>query len=124
MARRRRMKAPVLSRLTWAWLGSLMLFAAVVGVIVYSANSGEGPGRIALPVDRIEIFARNATPSPGSEERIEAPVSRNEPAGGPQLAEAETDEMGEEGEDGLVLIYPGENDLYTENKNDPYYDEE
>lgn len=122
MARRRRMKAPVLSRLTWAWLGSLVLFAGAGAVMIYSSKSGEGPGRIALPVDRLEIFARNVNPAPGSEERIDAPALRDAPAGGPQLSEA--NEMGEESEDGLVLIYPGEHDLYAENNDDPLYDDE
>ncbi|WP_375201655.1 divergent polysaccharide deacetylase family protein [Hyphococcus sp.] len=120
MPRRRRIKAPVLSRLTWAWLGSLVLFAGAVGVFVYSARTGEGPGRIALPVDHIEIFARNTPPAPGTEERIEAPVLREPPAGAQQLAQAPS---GEETEDGLVLIYPGANDLRTDEEDGLLYDE-
>ncbi len=117
------MKAPVLSRLTWAWLGSLALLAGGAGVIIYSAQSGEGPGRIALPVDKVEIFARAPAPapgSPGSEERIDAPALRD----ATQYAEVMPGAPGEEGEDGLVLIYPGENDLYAENETDPLYDDD
>ena len=112
------MKTPVLSRLTWAWLGSLALFAGLVGVFAYSSKSGEGVGRIALSVDRLEIFARNPTAAPGSEERITAPALRDDAKDTQQFAE------GEEGEDGLVLIYPDENDLYAENEDDPFYDDD
>ena len=115
------MKPPVLSRLTWAWLGSLALFAGAAGVMVYSARTGEGPGRIALPVDRIEIFARNAPPAPGSEERIEAPVLRQPPAGEIKLAQTAP---GEDSEDGLVLIYPGGDDLRTDDEDDLYFEDD
>ncbi len=118
------MKAPVLSRLAWAWLGSVALFAGAGGAIFYFAQSGEGPGRIALPVNGIELFARAPTPAPGTEERIAAPALREAPSGGPQLAEMNPSAETEETEDGLVLIYPGENDLYAENENELLYEEE
>ena len=79
------MKAPVLSRLTWAWLASAALFAGAAGAMFYAAQSGEGPGRIALPVDGIELFARAPIPAPGAEERIEAPALRDAPSGGLHL---------------------------------------
>ena len=112
MQRRKRFKAPVLSRLTWAWLGSLVLFAGAVSLFIYSERHGDGPGRIALPIDGIEIFARHQPPAPGTEERIVAPALR------------EAEAPGMEGEDGLVLIYPDENDLYAESETDPLYDDE
>lgn len=113
MKRRRRLKTPVLSRLTWAWLGAFGVFIAVGGLFLHFARSGEGVQRIALPVDQVEVFARASSVQAGSEERIAAPALRDA-AGGPALAASERGEtQGEETDDGLVLIYPGENDLFA-----------
>lgn len=71
--RRRKFRPPVLSRLTLAWLGAFSLLALLSGVFLYSALSDHGPGRIALPVGRVETMAQAQPPKPAVEERLETP---------------------------------------------------
>lgn len=107
------MKTPVISRLTWAWLGAFACLTGFGGFVFFAAQSGEGAERIALPVDQVEIFARAPRAQPGSEERIAAPALRDA-AGGPALADAaEGLAPGDETQDGLTLIYPGENEFFA-----------
>lgn len=123
MLRRRRLRRPVLSRLTWAWLGACGVFVALVATFLQAAGSRDGAERIALPVDHIEIFARApdrdatriAAASPGAEERISAPGLR-ESAGGPDTT-GDDSVVGDE-EDGLTLIYPDTDDHFAENEED------
>ncbi|WDI32905.1 divergent polysaccharide deacetylase family protein [Hyphococcus flavus] len=105
---RRRFKLPVISRLTWAWLlaGSATVLAGAV--FFNAAFSNEGAARIALPVGLPEMMARP------QEERLAPPPV---PASGDVRREATQLAAlaeGEETEDGLTLIYPGESTLYTE----------
>ena len=58
--RRRKYRPPVLSRLTLAWLSAFGLVVVLAGVFTYSASSDHGPGRIALALEGIEVFARPA----------------------------------------------------------------
>lgn len=122
MSRRRRLKRPVLSRLTWAWLGASCVFMALAAVFFRAATSGDGAERVALPVDRIETFARAperdaarlASVSPAREERIVAPdlgegTGPQDEAGGDMLD-------GDSGDEGLTLIYPDANDQFVENE--------
>ncbi len=117
MPRRKKLRTPVLSRLALAWGCAFVILAGVAGYFVHAAKSGQGAQRIALPVDAIERLARAPdpapAPAPGTEERIAAPVRANETPG-----RADKKEMmqGDEAEDSLELIYPGENDLFAENE--------
>ncbi len=99
-----------------------MTFAGLCGGMFYASGKNDGAGRIALPVERMEMFARNHTP-PASEERIEAPVLRDRQNEQEIIAEASHVVDGEEGEDGLVLIYPGEEDLFAEGGDDLLYED-
>ncbi|GJL92308.1 divergent polysaccharide deacetylase family protein [Hyphococcus sp.] len=78
-------------------------------------------GRIALPIDRIEMFARNNASEAG-EERIAAPALRDSQTDNTAHADIR-DAVGDEEDDGLVLIYPGEDDLFAENEDDLLYDD-
>lgn len=102
MHRRKKLKTPVLSRLTWAWCGAALVFAGLGAGVFYASGDGKGAGRIALPINHLEIFARSQTANAG-EERISPPPQSD------RIAADQTTEMdqGEEAEDGLVLIYPG-----------------
>ncbi len=135
MQRRKRSRSPVLSRLTWAWLAASAASISLVSAFFVASRSGEGAERIALPISRVEIFANNHNShhasEPGSEERIAAPSLRDVQgaAGGPALAaaDAKLSKQGfveQDGEDGLVLIYPGENDLFAENEDGYLGDDE
>ncbi len=118
MHRRKRLKTPVISRLTMAWLGAFAILAGGASYFVHASRSGEGAQRIALPVDQVERLARAPeVATPHTEERIAAPAVLEEP---PMMDSLE----GEDAEDGLTLIYPGENDLYAENEEDPLYDDD
>ncbi|MEZ5894301.1 MAG: divergent polysaccharide deacetylase family protein [Parvularculaceae bacterium] len=102
-----------MSRLTWAWLGVAALSAGAAGVFYYSSRSGEGVGRVALPVGKVETLARVITPPPARddhEERIPAPALRDDVANDGFVGGVMEDDSGE----GLTLIYPGENDLYAD----------
>lgn len=114
MQRRRRLKAPVLGRLTWAWLGASLGFVSLCAAVFVSSNGGHGVNRIALPIDHLEIFARNEAPQ--REERIAAPIKT--------VPSADAPDDGEDAENGLVLIYPGENDMLAGLEDDMPYDDE
>lgn len=60
MHRRRQFRSPILGRLTWAWLSAFGVIAALAGVFLYATLTDNGAGRIALPVEQIEQFARAA----------------------------------------------------------------
>lgn len=130
MPRRRRFKRPVLSRLTWAWLGAFGLFVAAGMVFFRAATSGEGAERIALPVDRIETFARvpdlagarMAAATPGVEERIAAPGLRESASASVEGAAGDDHSAGDDGENSLTLIYPDANDQFAEHE-DSYAEE-
>lgn len=112
MPRRRRFKSPVLSRLTWAWLGAAAIFAGGAGLVYQTSRDGSGVGRIALPVGEMETLARIITPpSRGAgEERIAPPVA----VAAADDAPVEGDYPDELGDDsGLALIYPGVGDMFA-----------
>jgi hypothetical protein len=117
MHRRKRMKPPVLSRLTWAWCVAALAFVGLSGGFFYASSNGDGAGRVALPIDRLEMFARNHMPDSG-EKRIAPPALRDQQS----IADDRDALEGEEGEDGLVLIYPGEGELFAENEDDLIYE--
>ncbi|MHA7872559.1 MAG: hypothetical protein ACX939_09440, partial [Hyphococcus sp.] len=58
-ARRRKVRIPVVSRLTLAWLGAFGVCVVIAGAVVYAAASGRGAARIALDVESVEFLARN-----------------------------------------------------------------
>lgn len=111
MHRRKRLRPPVLGRLAWAWLCAFAVLAGGAGYFINASQSGEGAQRIALPVDKLERFARAPEPRSGGEERIAAPAVKIG-LGGPDRATEMMD--GEEGEDSLTLIYPGESEIFEE----------
>lgn len=126
MSSRRRFRRPVISRLTVAWFGAFAVLATLGGVFVYSITTSDGPGRIALKVDDVEVLARANIPKP-VEERLSAPESgglRLEPpyqseaiaAGGPEIMEPEV-----EGEDSVdILPYPNEDAFFAEGPDEKY----
>lgn len=73
VTRRRKYRSPVLSRLTLAWFGAFCVLAILAGVFIHSASSERGPGRVALALDDIELFAREQTKTAIEEERLESP---------------------------------------------------
>lgn len=108
MHRRRRFRLPVISRLAWAWFGASAAVIAVTLVFFNAAFSGEGASRIALPVERLETMARAPR-----EERLETPPlpkENEQPEEAIDVAMAD----GDDAEDSLTLIYPGEDDLFAE----------
>ncbi|MEX6632862.1 divergent polysaccharide deacetylase family protein [Hyphococcus lacteus] len=128
MQRRRRLRRPVFSRLTWAWLGAFMITVTVAGVVARDAMNGGGVARVALPVEEIETFARvaqvhreNPIPTPPASNNA---VSNNN---GPALRDGSTPEavdmlggdpaeaaFGHDEDNSLTLIYPGENEMFDE----------
>lgn len=121
MQRNRRFRPPVLSRLTLAWLGAFGVFVALSGLFVRASFSGEGAARIALPVEGVEVLARA---SQSRDDRLAPPIheARLSP---PQLRDTAPGEDTEDalGDDdmsagGLELIYPREDDLFTDEEYD------
>lgn len=106
--RRRRYKIPVLSRLTVAWLCAACAVVAIAGGFYYAAVSPEGFGRIAMPVDRIEIMAR----APREERLDTPPVAAAKPA----LEQKSAFAAGEEAEDSLTVIYPDRDDFAADDE--------
>ena len=116
--RRRKFSPPVLSRLTLAWLGAFGVVVLIVGAFAYSMASGEGPGRISLAIDELEVMARPEPRPPVMEEpaagttpglRLAAPELREDnPTDEPLIDENEDAEA----ED--LLLYPEEFDLAEE----------
>ncbi len=68
--RRRKFRPPVVSRLTLAWLSACGLLLGLGGVFIYAVSSDQGPGRIALALEDIEIFARPADPASVTDDHI------------------------------------------------------
>lgn len=68
--KRRRLKAPVLSRLTFAWMSVAGLVFAVSAFAIAPMVTGHGGEKISLPVDGVETLARAnepAAPTPSSD---------------------------------------------------------
>ncbi len=99
MQRRRSFRSPILGRLTWAWLCAFGLIAGLGGIFLYATTTDDGAGRIALPVEQLEHFARNAVTPQANETpednnnnnglRLSAPGLRD---GSPGIASAESGE--------------------------------
>lgn len=111
MHRRRQFRRPILGRLTWAWLSAFGVIAALAGVFLYATLTDNGAGRIALPVEQLEQFAR-ATVAPQANEasdkngvsglHLSPPNLRDgEGAGGP---EDFGDYLGEDANDALAYM--------------------
>ena len=126
MHRRRPFRRPILGRLTWAWLSAFGAIATLSGVFMYATLTDDGAGRIALPVEQLEQFARSAVAPQTNEApekngqsglRLSPPHLRDgEPAGGP---EDFSNEYGEDADDALAyeddrLPAPRENDDINE----------
>ncbi len=109
--RRRRFVLPVLSRLSLAWLSALGVAAVIIAGLTYSITSGKGPGRVSLPIDGVERFARHEpvpTSQPAANQTVtQTPGLRLAP---PNLRNADEAAMetieDAEGED--FLLYPEE----------------
>lgn len=113
MYRYRRLKRPVISRLTWAWLGAFCGLLVLSGVFFRAMNSGEGASRIAMPIDQMENFARAPAHSGG-------PALRD---GGPS-DEIAAKPFDKDDKDGLVLIYPDENEMFASNDDTDFLGDE
>ena len=117
MQRSRPFRRPILGRLTWAWLGAFSATAALGGIFVYATLTDDGAGRIALPIEQLEQFARAAVAPTASEPpdeistsglRLSAPYLRDgEPVGGSQDFRVYN---GEEAGNDLVLFDEYQND--------------
>ena len=105
---RRRFRLPVVSRLAWAWFAASAAVLLVSAVFFNAAFSGEGASRIALPFDGVETVARAPR-----EERLETP-SLPKVINTPSAIATSIMADGDEGEDSLELIYPGEAGHFTE----------
>ena len=111
MPKRRRFRRPVLSRLTWAWLGASAIGAFLVIGFIAAALNPYGAGRIALPISELEYTA-NARAAlsdrwedePSPEVRF-TPPSLRDPVAGAAHASAGADARD-------VLIYPAEDDFF------------
>lgn len=111
MHRRRQFRRPILGRLTWAWLSAFGVIAALAGVFLYATLTDDGAGRIALPIEQIEQFARAAVAPPANEApekkgvsglRLSPPhLRKGEGAGGP---EDFNDYPGEDADDALSYM--------------------
>lgn len=55
---RRKFRPPVVSRLTFAWVGAVGLVLAGAGAALYPALSGKDGARVSLPIDALETMAR------------------------------------------------------------------
>ncbi len=115
--RRHKFILPVLSRLSLAWLSALGVVAVIAAGLAYSMTSGNGPGRVSLPVNGIERMARHepeaasqvatATQTPGL--RLAPPTLRD-------AGEAVMETI--EGADGAdFLLYPDELDFADSGEN-------
>lgn len=105
MPRRRRLRRPVFSRLTWAWLSAGAVTACAGVMIVSAALNPGGLGRIALPVGDIQYIApapETAAPQTREETRLAAPALRD-------LHTTEEESAPE------ILIYPDEENFFESN---------
>lgn len=104
MPRRRRLRRPVFSRLTWAWLSAGGVTAVAGAMIVNAALNPGGLGRIALPVGDIQHIAPTpeAPPQTREEMRLAAPALRG--------LDAEEEEQAPE-----ILLYPEEESFFEGN---------
>ncbi len=108
-ARRRSIfRRPVLSRLAWAWIGSLAALSLIGGVFGVLELNGRKDSRISLPVNEIETMARAEDLVLRNEERLESPEDGLRLTA-PALPPAGEPAEGEEAADSL--LYPEEFDL-------------
>ncbi len=114
--RRRRFILPVLSRLSLAWLSALGVLGILAAGLTYSITSGNGPGRVSLPIDGMERMARHEPSVTVSE----APAANQAATGTPglRLAPPNLRDAGEAAMEAIegveskdVLLYPDEPDL-------------
>jgi polysaccharide deacetylase 2 family uncharacterized protein YibQ len=111
MHRRRQYRRPILGRLTWAWLSAFGVIAALAGVFLYATLTDDGAGRIALPIEQIEQFARAAV-APQADETPEKKGVSGLRLSPPHLREGEGavggqefgDDLGEDADDALTYM--------------------
>lgn len=114
MPRHRRFRRPVLSRLTWAWLGASAIGVFLIAGFIAAALNPHGAGRVALPVGELEYTVRTADASAALSDRWEAEKPIETRISPPNLrdpyatAENETDESASD-----VLTYPPESDAFN-----------
>ncbi len=68
--RRRKFRLPVVSRLRLAWLSAFGLLFILGGVFIFAVSSDQGPGRIALALNDMEIFARPAETTDATKDHV------------------------------------------------------
>ncbi len=85
--RRRKFRLPVVSRLRLAWLGAFSLLFTLGGVFIYAISSDKGPGRIALALNDMEIFARPVETTDVTKDHV-ASTTPGLRLGPPKLSEA------------------------------------
>ncbi|MBL4619179.1 MAG: divergent polysaccharide deacetylase family protein [Marinicaulis sp.] len=112
--RRHKFRRPVLSRLTMAWLGVGAMFVVLGGIFISFAARDRGHGRVAMPIDEIEIFA--SAPLPATAQNNEdkaAPTAVGLRLSAPDLRKEEAvEDPGANAPEGLttndILLYPEE----------------
>ena len=114
--RRRRFKRPVLSRLTWAWLGAGAVGAFLVAGFIAAALNPYGANRVALPIGELEYTARTADARAALSDRWEDERPSETRLAPPSLRDPYED--GPYGENGAapdgILVYPAEDDFLNE----------
>lgn len=117
MTRRKRLRIPVISRLTWAWLTACFTIVLVTGALVTRTYFGPDPERMKLAINELETLARA--------ERVSE--DRLAPPGDVDLAAPERDRLatrsvlranapGEESDD--LLVYPDREEVFAQNEYD------
>ncbi len=126
--RRHKFRRPVLSRLTVAWLGAFSLFTVLGGIFISFATSDRGHGRVAMPIDEIEIFASaSASAAAQKNESDAAPTEVGLRLSAPDLRGGAAKDPGATAPEGLIandiLAYPEETRI-ADNSAAPYSEED
>lgn len=114
MPHRRRFRRPVLSRLTWAWLGASTIGLFLVAGFIAAALNPHGADRVALPIGDLEYTARTADARAALSDRWEAERQQETRLAAPVLRDPYRDETGQPTELSRdVLAYPDENEFFA-----------
>lgn len=111
--RRRRFRRPVLSRLTWAWLGASAIGAFLVAGFIAAALNPYGADRVALPISELEYTTRTADARAALSDRWEDEQSPTSRLAAPSLRDpydGDAYDGSDSAADGF-LVYPAEDDF-------------
>lgn len=114
MQHRRRFRRPVLSRLTWAWLGASTIGFFLVAGFIAAALNPHGANRVALPIGDLEYTARTADARAALSDRWEADERPETKLAAPDLRDPyknKTEQDSDAPRD--ILTYPAEGDFFA-----------